>query len=363
LKRMIFGALMATLFIFTTSCGFLPEEEVLPSAPVINPYEGDPFTTCLVERGNVVETKRVSCSYLAVKEETLRFTLGGEVIDEVFVQVGSIVKAGDVLAQLDMGTIDQEIESCKDNIELLEMQLSHGYTDRALAADRQSDYRATLTEEEKDGTQTVAEVTIGYDSQNQQIANNLAVYRMRLEELLEEQKERQIIATIDGAVTKIAPYESGDLSSKQQDFITVSDSSTSAFVGNAREKDLFKEGDEVVLVAKDTEYAATVVSPTVFGIEDAGKVDGYYYYYFKLVNPEYELEEGDTASISVVTREAVEVLWLPDTAINYKGDVPIVYYENEDGIRDIKEITIGLAADHRVEIVSGLAEGDSVIIE
>ena len=89
----------------------------MPRAPVIHAYEGETYTTCTVERGDVLETERVDCSYLAVKEETLRFALGGEQIDEVFVQVGSIVQAGDVLAQLSMGTIAEDIEACEDSIE------------------------------------------------------------------------------------------------------------------------------------------------------------------------------------------------------------------------------------------------------
>lgn len=355
---------MACACIFLlNSCVLLPEEEVLPSAPVINPYDGDPFTTCEVERGNVVQTEKLSCSYLAVREETLRFQLGGEIIEEVFVQVGSIVKAGDVLAQLDMGTIQEDLDACEDSIELLELQLSQGQTDRALAASRQQNYRNTLSAQERKNAQTVAEVTAPYDAQNERLQDDLTVAKLRLEELKEKQQERQLVATIDGAVTKVAPVEPGDLSSKTTDFITVSDSSTSAFVGTSRYEKLFAPGDEVVLTSKTAEYAATVVSPEDFGMQSEGKVDGYYSYYFRLDNPEYDLEEGDSASISVVLQEAKDVLWLPDTAIHYKGETPIVYYENEDGIRDIKEITIGLSADHRVEIVDGLSEGDTVILD
>ena len=40
----------------------------------------------------------------------------------------------------------------------------------------------------------------------------------------------------------------------------------------------------------------------------------------------------------------------------------IVYYQDANGLKAYKEVEIGLTADGMVEIVSGLTEGESIIL-
>ena len=53
---------------------------------------------------------------------------------------------------------------------------------------------------------------------------------------------------------------------------------------------------------------------------------------------------------------------IPEDAVTLANGEPIVYYQNEEGVKAYKSIVIGLAADDRVEVVDGLSEGDSVIV-
>ena len=45
------------------------------------------------------------------------------------------------------------------------------------------------------------------------------------------------------------------------------------------------------------------------------------------------------------------------------NDRKIVYVEDENGIRGVRDVETGLVTDKYIEIVSGLKEGDSVIVE
>jgi len=40
-----------------------------------------------------------------------------------------------------------------------------------------------------------------------------------------------------------------------------------------------------------------------------------------------------------------------------------VYFQDEEGMKNIKRVETGLVADGMVEIVSGLTDGDSVILQ
>ncbi len=55
-------------------------------------------------------------------------------------------------------------------------------------------------------------------------------------------------------------------------------------------------------------------------------------------------------------------MYLPDSAVNKMGDSYIVYYEDENGLKSAKEVTVGLKAENKIEITSGLEFGDAVIV-
>ena len=44
------------------------------------------------------------------------------------------------------------------------------------------------------------------------------------------------------------------------------------------------------------------------------------------------------------------------------GDTYVVYYEDENGLKSAKEVTIGLQADNKIEITGGLEFGEAVIV-
>ena len=63
-----------------------------------------------------------------------------------------------------------------------------------------------------------------------------------------------------------------------------------------------------------------------------------------------------------IIEEHNDVLYLPDSAVNKMGDSYIVYYEDENGLKSAKEVTVGLKAENKIEITSGLEFGDAVIV-
>ena len=75
-----------------------------------------------------------------------------------------------------------------------------------------------------------------------------------------------------------------------------------------------------------------------------------------------DLEENDKGTFELVLDTRTDVLTLPEKTVSMMGDKQVVYYLDEEGIRRYCEVQTGLAANKIVEILSGLEEGDSVIV-
>ncbi len=75
-----------------------------------------------------------------------------------------------------------------------------------------------------------------------------------------------------------------------------------------------------------------------------------------------DLETGASGYAKDIVDERKDVLYLPKSAISKMGDKDIVYCEDSSGFKVPVEVEVGLVADGKAEIVSGLNEGDAVIV-
>jgi HlyD family secretion protein len=73
--------------------------------------------------------------------------------------------------------------------------------------------------------------------------------------------------------------------------------------------------------------------------------------------------QGMTGEVTFVTREQKDVLYVSNRAITRQGDQSYVQYRNSSGQIQTKEVTTGFSDGINVEILSGLNEGDVVLIE
>jgi RND family efflux transporter MFP subunit len=79
-------------------------------------------------------------------------------------------------------------------------------------------------------------------------------------------------------------------------------------------------------------------------------------------NPTLTLIPGMYAEVNLRTDERRNVLSIPLDAVDRSGSAARVYTVTADGILHITPITLGLESDQRVEVMSGLQEGDAVVL-
>ena len=117
---------------------FGPESE--PEAVVLDQEAAAAIGRVLRARGQVVPVRWMTPS----------FQTGGR-LAELAVQVGDVVQAGDVLARLDTGTLELEVQEARDNLATQEAQLAltmEGATPTQIAA-AQAEYAAALAQYEE----------------------------------------------------------------------------------------------------------------------------------------------------------------------------------------------------------------------
>jgi len=357
-KIMVLAGMCAML----SACSLIPQEEVLPRMPVIQEYKTEEFRMVQVVRGDMVLEVSVSCSYVPVQSETLSYAVGGEYFGETFVQAGQQVTKGQLLAQLDISDALNRLESCRIAQEQLEVRMAALEENRALALERErilSRQRSAAQNNE-----AIAAVNSTYDRQKQALGDEMQLLVMQREALEKEIAARRLYADIDGTVVYVRRTPAGAKSSEGEKMIVISDTQTSIFCAQTKYWDRFAEGSEYIITADGREYAAVVTGEEALGLpvveKQEGKAEAVY---FRLKDAAFELKEGQSGMLTLRLDSREGVLTLPQSAVSRINGQSVVYCPDEEGMKTYKAVETGLSAEGRIEILSGVAEGESVIAE
>jgi len=396
LQRIGVAVVLSTML---TGCGLFPEEETFPVAPTVQSYEVQEHTLTTVLRGDLVVTDTVRCDYVPVKKENLSFGLEGEYIENVYVSQGQQVKAGDLLAELAQEDLVERIESQNYQIKVLEQKITHLKEDWKLQASKYDSKLDEILEEleeirtlrtqlerwqagqieekptnltmdaldrreaelvaKRDTRRNEAGMNEAYTQQLQALEDSLYIENLYLEELKQDLKDRQIVAGIDGTVTYVSKIKEGQRSEAGSLFITVSDMTTTAFTVAGDDAAYFPVGTETTIVKGGTEYGAVSVEAAVLGMEEREEPVAY----LMLEQPDPLLKSGDRGSITVVLDSRMDTLYVRKDAVQTADDRRFVYVLDETGLKTEQDVTVGLVSGKYIEIVRGLAEGDSVVLK
>ncbi|MBE5767334.1 MAG: biotin/lipoyl-binding protein [Clostridiales bacterium] len=348
--------------VMLSGCGLLPTEETPRTAPVVSSYEQETYTTVAVQRGDMILSDTVNCSYVPLQSVNLNFDIGGEKIDEIFVEVGATVTKGQLLAQLNLDDLEEQIVSAKIDIERLNLQIAHLESELALELRRCEINGADMSA--ADLQLLIDETNARFASQRIALDDSLYLQTLKLDTLQTELEGRQIRAPFDGIVTYVREYEAGATSVRTERAVTIADASLSLFRAETIRWQYFHPGDEYDIIVGDAIYPAVVASEEDLGIQPQEKVEGRLgYIYFVLKEPAFGLDSDTRGSLTLLMDERRDVLHLPVDAVVTSEGKSIIYYVREDGLKAYKDVTVGLVANRRIEIVSGLEEGEHVIVD
>lgn len=357
-KRWLAGGLVAGCLLLG-GCSLLPAQETRRTAPLLRETAAEDFKLTYVTRGDMRLTRKISCTYVPIRKESLSFAVNGESVDEIFVKPGDAVVKGQLLGQLKLDGVNDRIDACEYTIRTLKLQLAQQEEARALDLER-ADVRGGADAEARRSARDA--VNADYDARRQSVEDALGIQTLRLETLKRQKAERQLFSPIDGTVTYVRQYQDSSVTSTTERAVTVVDSTMSLFKASTEYWDVLPVGTQVTITVLKVEYAATVADEASLGLPVTEHVPGEKgTLYFTLDQPALELEDNDRGSTTITLDGRDDVLMVSEKAISRAAGETIVYYQNDEGMKTYKPVELGLCAGGYYEVLSGLSEGEAVI--
>ena len=110
----------------------------------------------------------------------------------------------------------------------------------------------------------------------------------------------------------------------------------------------------------DSELAGTVLSVAPSSTVTSGAVS--YLATIGLAEPDSRLRDGQTARGTVITQQRAHVLSVPNSAVHQQGTTNTVVLLNDDGTQQTVPFEAGAVGSDRTEVLSGLTEGQRVVL-
>ena len=316
-------------------------------------------TDYTVAKGLVLATATGSGSLYSPSDAGVNFTTGGT-LTEVDVQPGQKVTKGQVLAKVDPTDANATLATDQASLTAAQANLTQVENPTATTV---NGVTSTPTVNADQLTQAQSQVT---SAQNAVTAAQAAVAGTVL------------TAPIAGVVNSVAGKVGSTVSSGGSSTTASAGTAPTGFVvitnptGMEVEAD-FAEADALKLVAGQSatvtvtasgaELNAKVLSVGSLpvsgsGVSSSGTVE--YAALLSITSPASGLRTGLSATVSVLTGEVDNALYLPTAALTGTGTTRLATVVGANGKTTSKSVTVGLAGDTDVQIVSGLTDGEKV---
>ncbi len=362
----------------------------------------DPTKIAKVERGDLAKSVVATGKVTPITKVEIKSKASG-IVEKLYVDTGDRVKQGQLLAELDKVEIKAQVNSAQAQLLSAEANLSSAEADEKRAeVDAQGVDIPTLQrayeraqEMSKDGV--VSQSTLDDAQRNYILAVNkrdvaraqLTVTKAKVSQAQAQVKKDQaslnqfqeqlsyttIVAPIDGVVLS-RDVEVGDavssilvLGSGATLVMTLGDTSEVYVKGKVDESDIGKVylGQPArirVETFKDKTFTGHVTKISPMGVEKDNVTT--FEVRVSINNPGGELKAEMTANAEILLGEHKNVLMIPEGAILYDKDknasVDIPEPSAKDGMKKIA-VNIGISNGVKTEVVSGLKEGDQVVLQ
>lgn len=314
-------------------------------------------------RGDVQKTQRIKCTYQQLNDESLSFGISGISVKKVYVQEGDTVEKGQLLAELSSGSRQDEIarleyQIARNQLQMDYSQINEDYEISTLWLNYlYQSGQSTADRERLD--EGVAQVQQNYDYYREDWQDAIDLDMLQLEQLQREASASRLVAGMSGTVSHIKDKLEGSTSVRGEEVLTIIDGSECLFMTQTPEYvSCFREGQEIYMeITSGTGAGKYTLLP--YEMDKWGEQQ---LFYLAEGAENATIEVGTTGSIVAVIDQRSQVLCVPVTAVHSAEGRDYVYVLGEDQMREVKWIETGLYGDSMVEVLSGLTEGERVIL-
>src|SRR5258708_1268852 len=372
------------------AAGIVAEQHLAasPSRSLVSPWKPDSLPRVdIVRPGGATVVQRLQTNaVLEAFEETDLFAKVSGYLSDVRVDIGDHVKAGQVLAVIDVPEMKDELaeakaqlESKKSSLESARRQLDHNKADlalqNALSKDREQlgegrGFISDRTLDQVHANADIAKADLGVAEANRALAaNQVDVAAATVEKIKTLLGYTQIVAPFDGVVAR-RQVNRGDLVQAAAATRTTP-SAGSLFTGQRIDTiRVFCDGPENDVPHLHVGDPA-IVKPAGFeGKPFIGKVTRFSLRLdpetrnmrteIDLPNPKERLYPGTYAEVSLEMNRRPDALTVPTAAVGSDGDGNFVDTITDNRITRLA-VKTGLTDNGRIEVTAGLAEDTPVV--
>lgn len=360
MKKKIISVYMIWLMLcMAAGCGKAASEEDNIIIVEQEEEEEEDFDLAVATRRDLIQTVVVRSQYKAAHMELLSFDMDGELIHEVYVKEGDEVVRGQLLASLSAEGIEDEIEKLEYEIARIQLQLDQVLAQKQNEIDYEEltySYTNQWHDDRVAHEERLAEIEESYVYTIEDYEDSLYIANLRLTDLQAQLLTGKLYAGISGTVVYVMPDLQGSITEADKHIFTITNSDECMFMADYPEDAVyFEEGVPVMLeVSMGTSAGTYEVMPK--RIADGGLA-------FVVVDEESaQIQIGAKGMITIVLENRQDVLCIPPDALNSADDRYYVYVVDDNNCQQVKWVEIGLQNRDYVEIMSGLEEGDKVIL-
>lgn len=303
---------------------------------------------------------KLSGSFVARDDVAVGTTLQGKQILSVNVNVGAVVKKGQVLATLEANTVQSQLEQHQANLarsqaNLMAQQSTLKEAQLTLNRYRELAQNDAVSRQELDQQQAKMEASL---ASVQATKAEIAQIQAQINDSRHERNKAQVIAPVDGVITKRSA-EVGSLAGNEALFHIAKNGVVELEAGaNVDELSQLQTGLPAVVELADGVYQfngkVRLIFPEIDASTRLGKV--------RIAMEESQnLPIGAYASAKISLPEQMNSLVLPFSAVSFNNGQNSVMTVNNQGIVERHKVEVGNEYNGLVEIKSGLQANAQVV--
>lgn len=302
----------------------------------------------VVETGKIIEQIYAN-GKLEPAETTRVYAPASGVVEEVKVKPGDTVEEGQVLLTLDMKQVRDQLEKERINLELVEAE--------RLAARKQHFERFRQARLANPDAEPEELDLTAYDLR-------IRAIQLTIESLEKQLANRQVLAPAGGVVTKFA-VNAGQMLAEGSEVAVIADVNRLKVVAHLNELDAGKAEPGMKAVVTGEAFSGryegsiSYLAPVAEAIDPSSR-DAAVEMEVILDQTSPELRPGYNVTVELEIPDQDRLL-APIEAVRYDGEQSYVYKVQGDVAVKVP-VTTGKEGDELIELVTGAAEGDRVVV-
>ncbi|MFV0626763.1 MAG: efflux RND transporter periplasmic adaptor subunit [Alphaproteobacteria bacterium] len=337
------------------------------------------YITENVHKQDIQKTVNATGEVRAVDLVTVGAQASGK-IEKLYIAIGQDVKKGDLIAQIDSTTQQNEVDKIKAKLNSYEAQLIAANVSYKVAEKKYNrqkklyQQKATSQEDMENAEETYENAK----AQMEQIIASLKENRISLSTAETNLGYTKITSPLDGTIVSVPVKEGQTVNAAMNTptIVQIANLDKMEIVIEISEGDILniKPEDKVtysILANLDKTYETTLksIDPGLTSLSNGEYTEVVssseaIYYYGRLIvdNLDGELRIGMTTQNVIFVEAAKDVLTIPATAIKGNGSGKYVNILLPNGKTEERKIVTGVSDGFNVEVTEGLTEGQKVIV-